>query len=107
MTTIKLFLVGDVMLAQGVSVYYFTCNVGLRCRYDFICLLLCITDTMSTIKLFLVGDVMLARGVDMIQEFSCDPKLYEHNGLSAHDYVQLAVMKNGPIPEKNNRGTVI
>ncbi len=31
----------------------------------------------SAIKLFLVGDVMLARGIDMIQDFSCDPKLYE------------------------------
>ncbi len=62
---------------------------------------------MSTIKLFLVGDVMLARGVDMIQDYSCDPKLYEHNGLCAHDYVELAIMKNGPIPEKSKRGTTI
>ena len=59
---------------------------------------------MATIRLFMVGDVMLARGVDMIQEHSCDPKLYEGNGLSAHDYVRLAVMKNGRIPEKSERG---
>ena len=58
----------------------------------------------SAIKLFLVGDVMLARGVDMIQDFSCDPRLYEGNGLSARDYVELAVMQNGPIPEKSKRG---
>ena len=58
----------------------------------------------STIKLFLVGDVMLARGVDMIQDYSCDPKLYEGNGLNARDYVELAIMQNGPLPEKSKRG---
>ena len=58
----------------------------------------------STIKLFLVGDVMLARGIDMIQDYSCDPRLYEGNGLNARDYVELAIMQNGPIPEKSKRG---
>ncbi len=59
----------------------------------------------SPIKLFLVGDVMLARGIDMIQDHSCDPKLYEGNGLDARDYVQLAVMQNGPLPDKAKRGS--
>ncbi len=47
---------------------------------------------------------MLARGIDMIQQYSCDPVLYEGNGLCAHDYVDLAVQRYGPIPEKSRRG---
>ncbi|ELT99805.1 hypothetical protein CAPTEDRAFT_143582 [Capitella teleta] len=47
---------------------------------------------------------MLARGIDMIQEHSCDPKIYEGNGLNAHGYVQLAEAANGPLPHKNDRG---
>ena len=59
---------------------------------------------MDTVKLFLVGDVVLARAIDMIQPVSCDPTLYEGNGLTAHDYVTLAVEKNGPLPDKSKRG---
>lgn len=58
----------------------------------------------SYVRVFAVGDVMLARAVDMIQPYSCDPKLYEGNGLTALDYVSLAVAKNGPIPDLSERG---
>lgn len=58
----------------------------------------------STIRVFVVGDVMLARAIDMIQPYSCDPKLYEGNGLSALDYVSLVVAKNGPLPDESERG---
>lgn len=55
------------------------------------------------VRLFLAGDVMLARGVDMIQRFSCDPVLYENNGLDAHGYVRLAERQNGKIPDASRR----
>ena len=58
----------------------------------------------SVVKLFLVGDVMLARGIDQILRHSCDPRLYEGNGLSAVNYVDLAVMKNGALPPAEERG---
>ena len=56
------------------------------------------------VRLWLVGDVMLARAIDMTQKHSCDPRLYEGNGLSAHDYVRLAVERYGPLPEPSQRG---
>ena len=56
------------------------------------------------VSLFLAGDVMLARGVDMIQKISCDPVLYEGNGLNAHGYVRLAEEVNGRIPDPAKRG---
>lgn len=58
---------------------------------------------MDVIKLFFCGDVMLARGVDMIQKYSCDPKLCEGNALDAWAYVTLAERKNGPIPDSSQR----
>ena len=58
----------------------------------------------ASISVFMVGDVMLARGIDMIQETSCDPTLYESNGLNAHDYVKLAIDENSAIPDKCERG---
>ena len=53
-------------------------------------------------RIFIVGDVMTARGIDMIQKYSCDPKIYEDNGLNAHDYVNLAERVNGKIPQQRN-----
>ena len=58
----------------------------------------------SPITVLMVGDVMLGRGIDMIQEQSCNPVLYEANGLNAHDYVKLAVEQNGTLPDKSERG---
>jgi len=55
-------------------------------------------------RLWMVGDVMLARAIDMIQQHSCDPTLYEGNGLTAHDYTRLAVQRYGPIPDASQRG---
>ena len=56
----------------------------------------------SDIRIFVCGDVMLARGIDMIQEYSCNPRLYEGNGLNANDYVRLAERVN-KIPPKEER----
>jgi poly-gamma-glutamate capsule biosynthesis protein CapA/YwtB (metallophosphatase superfamily) len=55
-------------------------------------------------RLWFVGDVMLARGIDMIQRHSCNPTLYEGNGLNAHDYTRLAISLYGPIPDASQRG---
>jgi len=55
-------------------------------------------------RLWMVGDVMLARAIDMIQRHSCDPTLYEGNGLTAHDYTKLAIQRYGPIPDASQRG---
>lgn len=53
----------------------------------------------------MVGDVMLGRAIDMIHPYSCDPKLYEGNGLSALDYVKLAEQTNGSLPDYSERGS--
>ena len=58
---------------------------------------------MSAIRIFMVGDVMLARGIDMIQRYSCDPTLYEANGMTAHGYVTLTTRHSGPLPPKEKR----
>ncbi len=58
----------------------------------------------SIVKVFVIGDVMLGRGIDQILRYSCNPKLYEGNGLNAQNYVSLAVIKNGPLPNSNSRG---
>jgi len=55
-------------------------------------------------RLWMVGDVMLARAIDMVQQHSCDPTLYEGNGLNAHDYTRLAVQRYGPLPDASQRG---
>lgn len=57
----------------------------------------------APISLFMVGDVMLGRGIDMILEHSCNPILYESNGLDARDYVSLATTQTGPLPDKSER----
>lgn len=59
--------------------------------------------TGAPISLFMVGDVMLGRGVDMILEHSCNPVLYESNGLDARDYISLAETQTGPLPDKSER----
>ena len=39
----------------------------------------------------------------MIHNYSCDPILYEGNSMNSNDYVQLAVIQNGPLPPKEER----
>ena len=69
------------------------------------CYITVFAATMSrNIRLWMVGDVMLARAIDMIQRHSCDPTLYEGNGLNAHDYTKLAISRYGPIPDVSSRG---
>lgn len=53
----------------------------------------------NSVKLFLCGDVMLGRGIDQILPHSVNPKLYESYVKDARDYVDLAEIKNGPIPQ--------
>ncbi|OGS69161.1 MAG: poly-gamma-glutamate biosynthesis protein [Flavobacteria bacterium RIFCSPLOWO2_12_FULL_35_11] len=53
----------------------------------------------NSVKLFLCGDVMLGRGIDQILPHSVNPKLYESYVTDARDYVRLAEIKNGPIPQ--------
>lgn len=58
------------------------------------------------VRICFVGDVMLARAIDMVQSKSCDPTLYEGNGLNAYDYVKLAVSRSGPLPEHRDASYV-
>jgi len=57
-----------------------------------------VSETHS-VTLFLCGDVMLGRGIDQILPNSVNPKLYESFVKDARDYVRLAEIKNGPIPQ--------
>lgn len=57
-----------------------------------------VSETHS-VTLFLCGDVMLGRGIDQILPNSVNPKLYESYVKDARDYVRLAEIKNGPIPQ--------
>jgi hypothetical protein len=50
------------------------------------------------VTVFLCGDVMPGRGVDQILSHSGDPTLHEQYVRDARQYVELAQLKNGPIP---------
>lgn len=51
------------------------------------------------ITLFLAGDVMTGRGIDQVLPHPADPVIYEPYMRSASGYVELAELKNGPIPK--------
>ncbi len=51
------------------------------------------------IVLFLCGDLMTGRGIDQVLPHPGDPRLYEASVKSATEYVKLARMANGPIPQ--------
>lgn len=54
---------------------------------------------MNFIILFLCGDVMTGRGIDQVLPHPGDPRLYEPSVRSATEYVELAQMANGTIPQ--------
>jgi poly-gamma-glutamate synthesis protein (capsule biosynthesis protein) len=51
------------------------------------------------LTLFLCGDVMLGRGVDQILPHPGDPELRERDVSDARDYVRLAELASGPVPQ--------
>jgi poly-gamma-glutamate capsule biosynthesis protein CapA/YwtB (metallophosphatase superfamily) len=53
----------------------------------------------DALTLFLCGDVMLGRGVDQVLPHPGNPALYEQMVRDARTYVDLAVRKNGQIPQ--------
>jgi hypothetical protein len=53
----------------------------------------------DTLRVFLCGDVMTGRGIDQVMAHPCSPNLYEGYAQSALDYVHLAEIANGPIPQ--------
>jgi poly-gamma-glutamate synthesis protein (capsule biosynthesis protein) len=48
---------------------------------------------------FLSGDVMTGRGIDQVLPHPGNPVLHEPSARDARDYVQLAELRNGPIPQ--------
>ena len=53
---------------------------------------------MRNVTLFLCGDVMTGRGIDQILPQPSGPELHESFVRDARDYVELAEMRNGPVP---------
>jgi poly-gamma-glutamate synthesis protein (capsule biosynthesis protein) len=53
----------------------------------------------DVVRIFLCGDVMTGRGVDQVLPHPCEPDLREAYVRSAMDYVHLAELANGPIPQ--------
>ncbi|HEX2309046.1 MAG TPA: CapA family protein [Jatrophihabitantaceae bacterium] len=53
---------------------------------------------MRAVTVFLCGDVMLGRGVDQILPHPGNPTLHEQHVRDARQYVELAQLRNGPIP---------
>jgi poly-gamma-glutamate synthesis protein (capsule biosynthesis protein) len=51
------------------------------------------------VKLFLCGDVMTGRGIDQALPHPGDAQLYEPSIDNASEYVKLAELANGPLPD--------
>ncbi|HEY8506783.1 MAG TPA: CapA family protein [Steroidobacteraceae bacterium] len=56
----------------------------------------------EAVRLFLCGDVMTGRGIDQILPHPLPPHLHESYVRSARQYVYLAELENGPIPEQRD-----
>jgi poly-gamma-glutamate capsule biosynthesis protein CapA/YwtB (metallophosphatase superfamily) len=55
-------------------------------------------ECVPAVTVFLCGDVMLGRGMDQILSHPGDPTLHEQHVRDARQYVELAQLRNGPIP---------